>query len=107
MAWTTTPWTLPGNTALAIDKNANYVIASIEESQSSECIIIAENLLEKIVSTTKINLNAKLSIKGTELIDLQYDHFFDVENWEDNTIFQINENSKDENKKDTSYKITR
>ena len=107
MAWTTTPWTLPGNTALAIDKNANYVIASIEESQSSECIIIAENLLEKIVSTTKINLHAKLSIKGTELIDLQYDHFFDVENWEDNTIFQINENSKDENKKDTPYKIAR
>ena len=26
LAWTTTPWTLPGNTALAIDPDADYAV---------------------------------------------------------------------------------
>ncbi len=30
LAWTTTPWTLPGNTALALKQEANYVKVSIE-----------------------------------------------------------------------------
>ncbi|MBI51772.1 MAG: isoleucine--tRNA ligase [Chloroflexi bacterium] len=107
MAWTTTPWTLPGNTALAIDSNANYIVAAIEGNKSSECIIIAENLLEKIVSITKIDLEKKLLIKGSELIDLTYEHFFDVEKWEENTIFQINENSKNTNNKSSLPKIIR
>tara|TARA_Y100001970_G_scaffold132492_1_gene163473 strand:+ start:26172 stop:29453 length:3282 start_codon:yes stop_codon:yes gene_type:complete len=107
MAWTTTPWTLPGNTALAINSDATYIVAEIERDEVSECVIIAENLLDKIVSTTKINLKKKLSIKGSELADLSYEHFFDVEQWEGNTIFQINEKLKNEDGKMPSSKISR
>src|SRR5918999_3051433 len=31
LAWTTTPWTLPGNTALAVDENAEYSVVELEQ----------------------------------------------------------------------------
>ncbi len=30
LAWTTTPWTLPGNTALAVDEDAEYVVVELD-----------------------------------------------------------------------------
>jgi isoleucyl-tRNA synthetase len=44
LAWTTTPWTLPGNVALAINKNVPYVRVAHEGST----YIIAEALVEKV-----------------------------------------------------------
>ena len=44
LAWTTTPWTLPGNTALAISANDEYCIVEDED----ECLILAKALLEAV-----------------------------------------------------------
>lgn len=44
LAWTTTPWTLPGNTAIAINKNLEYVKVKVGE----EFFIVAKNLVNKI-----------------------------------------------------------
>src|SRR3989344_5071247 len=44
LAWTTTPWTLPGNVALAIGKNIDYVLVK----SSEENYIIAKNTLDKV-----------------------------------------------------------
>ena len=38
LAWTTTPWTLPGNVALAVDEEATYVVVR----QGQENLIVAE-----------------------------------------------------------------
>ncbi len=46
LAWTTTPWTLPGNTALAVAPGADYAIAKVEIDDREEQIILAEALLE-------------------------------------------------------------
>jgi len=49
LAWTTTPWTLPSNTALAVGKNITYV--QIETfnpfTHKRACVIIANDLKEK------------------------------------------------------------
>lgn len=44
LAWTTTPWTLPGNVALAINKNVEYVKVKFEDN----FYIVAKNLVEKV-----------------------------------------------------------
>ena len=36
LAWTTTPWTLPGNTALAVNKNLEYIIIEAKSALSKE-----------------------------------------------------------------------
>jgi isoleucyl-tRNA synthetase len=49
LAWTTTPWTLPSNTALAVGKNIKYAIIETINPNSKELVrlVIAQNLIEK------------------------------------------------------------
>ena len=54
LAWTTTPWTLPGNTALAVNKNLEYVLVEDTKinkedgSASLEYFVVAKKLAEKV-----------------------------------------------------------
>jgi isoleucyl-tRNA synthetase len=45
LVWTTTPWTLPGNVAVAVAPEVTYVKARVED----EVLIVAEPLLEKVL----------------------------------------------------------
>jgi len=49
LAWTTTPWTLPSNVALAVNENEDYVKVLIEET--NEKYILAKALLESALTT--------------------------------------------------------
>jgi len=44
LAWTTTPWTLPGNTALAVAADAEYSVVEVD----NEYLILASALLESV-----------------------------------------------------------
>jgi isoleucyl-tRNA synthetase len=44
LAWTTTPWTLPGNTALAVAPDADYAVIEVDD----EYLIIADALRERV-----------------------------------------------------------
>ncbi|MEI8067832.1 MAG: isoleucine--tRNA ligase [Candidatus Shapirobacteria bacterium] len=75
LAWTTTPWTLPGNLALAINKNETY----IEINLNNENIILAKARLEALVSGQDYKIVKEF--KGQELIGLSYESlysFFEV-----------------------------
>lgn len=52
LAWTTTPWTLPGNTALAVNKSIEYVKVKCEDDENF--YIVAKNLSEKVFKDKKI-----------------------------------------------------
>ena len=51
LAWTTTPWTLPSNTALAVGKNIDYVLVKTINQYSGKTVyvILAKNLLDKVI----------------------------------------------------------
>ncbi|AER40742.1 MAG: isoleucine--tRNA ligase [Flavobacteriales bacterium] len=55
IVWTTTPWTIPSNTALAIGSNIDYVLVRTycSYSFSKENIIFAEKLIHKILLPNK------------------------------------------------------
>nr|WP_242467643.1 isoleucine--tRNA ligase [Thiocapsa imhoffii] len=44
--WTTTPWTLPANQAVALNPELEYVIVAVEAAQGPERLIVAEGLLK-------------------------------------------------------------
>jgi len=71
LAWTTTPWTLIGNVALAINKNIKYLILNIGE----ENYIIAQNRVSEVLKDQKYKIIEE--IKGKELVGLQYEPLFD------------------------------
>jgi isoleucyl-tRNA synthetase len=75
MAWTTTPWTLPGNVALAINKDFTYLLIDT----GSKKIIILKSSLEKITNFKKEGEEFSIikEIKGDELVGLSYQPVFD------------------------------
>jgi len=75
LAWTTTPWTLPGNTALAISKDIIYTEIEID----GERLIIAKDNLDKVLTDAKHNiLSYKViqDIKASDLIGKSYEPLF-------------------------------
>ncbi|MFD0588043.1 isoleucine--tRNA ligase [Paenibacillus sp. GCM10027627] len=66
LAWTTTPWTLPANVALAVHADLDYVRAS----KDGEVYIVAQNLAENVL---KENYEILSTVKGSELAGLSYE----------------------------------
>ncbi len=73
LSWTTTPWTLPGNVALAVGDSIKYLVVGIEGSD--EKYIIASLLAEKVLNTKYKILNI---FSGNDLVGLTYEPLFDV-----------------------------
>lgn len=71
LSWTTTPWTLPGNVALAVGEKVDYVIVE----KQGERFIVAKELVEKVFDS---NVLAFQSFKGKELVGLEYEPLFEV-----------------------------
>src|ERR1700758_3504747 len=45
--WTTTPWTLPANLAIAVDAKENYVVQEFSRDGISETLVLAEKLVPR------------------------------------------------------------
>ncbi|KKP39778.1 MAG: isoleucyl-tRNA synthetase, isoleucyl-tRNA synthetase [Candidatus Peregrinibacteria bacterium GW2011_GWC2_33_13] len=71
LAWTTTPWTLPGNTALAVGKNIDY----IKIKSGENFYILAKELLEKVMKDKEFEVIE--SFKGENLENKKYKPLFD------------------------------
>jgi len=71
LVWTTTPWTLPGNTAVMVNPNFSYSQIKLE---NGERWIVASKLAEKIMSTLKLNYNVEKEFLGKELEGLSYEN---------------------------------
>ncbi len=69
LAWTTTPWTLPGNVALAVNSGFDYVLI---KNNQGEKFILAKSRLESLGAGFEIIKE----FKGNELIGLEYEPLF-------------------------------
>ncbi len=89
LAWTTTPWTLPSNTALAVGKNIDYVLVKTFNPYTGDAVnvILAKDLMAKYFSVDNANAepfeykagDKKLpytvldTFKGTDIEGLKYE----------------------------------
>ena len=68
IAWTTTPWTLPSNTALCVGPKIDYVEVKVGE----DTIILAEARLSAYFEDAEIIAR----YKGTDLVGMEYEPLF-------------------------------
>lgn len=68
IAWTTTPWTLPGNVALAVGKDIVYVEAKVGQ----EILVLAKERLSILTEPYEIIAEHK----GSEMLGMQYEPLF-------------------------------
>ncbi len=74
LAWTTTPWTLPGNVALAVGEKINYSLVEIEGENNH--YLLATERLGAILKGQ--NYSVKETFSGKSLVDLEYEPLFDI-----------------------------
>jgi isoleucyl-tRNA synthetase len=75
--WTTTPWTLPANQAVALHGEFDYVVVQIEARTGSERLVLAQGLYEDVLQRSGIMAHKVLaSVKGEVLEGLQLQHPF-------------------------------
>ena len=74
LAWTTTPWTLPANLALAVKPELEY--AAVRVSGEEGVMILAASLLEKVLKGAEYEV-VRTGIKGAELAGLEYEPLFE------------------------------
>ena len=76
LAWTTTPWTLPANTAVAVNKNEEYA----EVDVAGERLILAKAMLDKALTDEKHNVvpyTITRTFTGSELVGKSYEPLFE------------------------------
>ncbi|MCF8283535.1 MAG: isoleucine--tRNA ligase [Sphingobacteriales bacterium] len=105
IAWTTTPWTLPSNTALAVGKGIEYVLVQSFNQYTFEPIyvILAKDLCGKYFSDKNAELTIEEykpgdknipykilnSFKGIDLVGIQYDQLLPYAQPEDGDAFKV------------------
>jgi isoleucyl-tRNA synthetase len=70
LAWTTTPWTLPGNVALAVKNDIDYI--KVKDVNEGEYLILAEARLE-ILDERPVTVER---MKGSDLVGLEYEPLY-------------------------------
>ena len=84
--WTTTPWTIPGNLAVAVNGDLEYAIAELTSPPTpllkgeGSHIIVAKDLVEQLSATLETELEIKTVVRGKTLEGITYRHsLFDRE----------------------------
>jgi isoleucyl-tRNA synthetase len=85
LAWTTTPWTLPGNVALAVGKDITYSVFEVLKEISGfslklgDTIILAESAIERVLNDYLKNggeLKPKGKVLGEKLLNIEYEPLY-------------------------------
>ena len=75
--WTTTPWTIPGNLAVAVNPALNYAVVEVGETDKPvafKYLIVAADLAEQLSVTLGYSLTIKVTFKGKDLENSTYKH---------------------------------
>ena len=74
--WTTTPWTLPANRAIAVHPDLEYAIV---EASSTGRIVVATSRVHDVEEKLGVSMRAysTIKIRGSDLVGIKYVQFFD------------------------------
>ncbi len=77
LVWTTTPWTLPGNAALAVNRRETYVMVEgpAAGGQGTERLILARALLDKALNDPHAYTVVR-EMKGEDLLGMRYEPLY-------------------------------
>jgi isoleucyl-tRNA synthetase len=81
LAWTTTPWTLPANTALGVDPAAEYALVEVAEGPNTgarERVVLARPLVERVLGNDVALLG---TFPGADLVGLAYEPLYEPRDW--------------------------
>ena len=94
LSWTTTPWTLPGNVALAVGEKIEYIKVEINK----EKYILAADKVKLVLPPGKLlipgkpieaSINILGRFKGSDLVGMEYEPLFDIKPLQSDKSFKV------------------
>src|SRR4051812_35650699 len=77
LIWTTTPWTLPANLAVAAKDDVDYAVVRYTRDGKSRVVVLAADLVERVFAKAGITQFERVrTMKGSELEGAEYRHPF-------------------------------
>jgi len=76
LAWTTTPWTLPANVAIAVNSKLTYALVEYQGKK----VYVAKDTVAKVFTNEKhqpLDYKILKTVKGTQLVGLKYHPLFE------------------------------
>ena len=76
LAWTTTPWTLPANMVVAINRDVDYSLVAYDDKK----FYIASDAIERVMTDEKhqpLEYSIVKTIKGSELVGKRFEPLFE------------------------------
>ena len=105
LAWTTTPWTLPSNTALAVGEKIDYLLVETlnQYTRKAITVVVAKDLASQYFSAENVDLNFNdyevgeenlpykitAEFKGEQLQNLRYEQLLPYAQPEDGDAFKV------------------
>lgn len=86
LAWTTTPWTLPGNVALAVNPNVTYVIK--QNVKTGDKFILAQNAADKLFNEEEYK-TAYVGDGKKFLLGLEYESLYQTNDTDKKTHYVV------------------
>lgn len=83
LGWTTTPWSLPGNAAIAVNPEAQYVYVRLKDDEGQEEVLILARDRLSVLNVEDYHIERELS--GEALVGLEYEPLFKLKDLGDNT----------------------
>jgi len=73
--WTTTPWTIPANTFVAVDEELTYAAVEAEKDGDTDVLYLEETLVESVLEAGRYtDYEIQETVSGEELVGWEYDH---------------------------------
>ena len=76
MIWTTTPWTLPANLAVAVHPRGKYGVYDVELDGRRRKVVVVEELAEKVFALRGASHTKLDTLTGEQLVGTEYRHPF-------------------------------
>ena len=87
LAWTTTPWTLPSNLALCVNKSYTYAKYKIDNDGKEEYVILAKDLADTVLKDKEHELVEEF--KGEKLLGTKYERLLPYGEHTDGRAYEV------------------
>ena len=78
LAWTTTPWTLPANSGLAINPDEPYAVVELDDGHR---LILARQLVRAALADVLDSPRIVATVPGADLVGVSYDGLYEPDQW--------------------------
>lgn len=70
LIWTSTPWTIPGNKAICVNRSMEYT--ALRHAHTGEMVVVAQDLVDSVIALDENYRKTDITILGSDLENLRY-----------------------------------